>query len=280
MILGDKLAQRLLEDHPGDAATELESLPADVVAQALAAASTAVTARVLQQMSPHRATPVLEQLPEADLVAVLTAMPTDAAASLLRRGKKPFRNQVLESVGGRAGRTLRTVLSYSTNSAAARMDPHVLTLPADLSVEQAVVQVREVAEHVLFNLYIVDRDNVLVGVLNLRELLTADPQKLLQDVMQKPSLRIAADADRRAILEHPGWRQVHSLPVVDAKGRFLGALRYRMLQRLQNAQSRIAGDRSTANALGELFRAGAEGALTALTSGQQHGRHNETPHGK
>jgi magnesium transporter len=229
MILVDKLAQRLLEDHPEDAATALESLPADVVAQALAAASTAVTARVLQQMSPHRATPVLEQLPEADLVAVLTAMPTDAAASLLRRGKKPFRNQVLESVGGRAGRTLRTVLSYSTNSAAARMDPHVLTLPADLSVEQAIVQVREVPEHALFNLYIVDRDNVLVGVLNLRELLTADPQKLLQDVMQKPSLRIAADADRRAILEHPGWRQVHSLPVVDAKGRFLGALRYRML---------------------------------------------------
>ena len=279
MKLASKLAKRLVDHHPVDAAATLDALPTSAAADSLRSAGTVVAARVLQSMSPHRAALLLPHLAQETLGTLLDAMPPDTAASLLRRSDADFRAAVLESLGGRVGRTLRTLLHYSTDSAATRMDPHVLALPDDLNVEQALVQVRESAQQVLFNLYVVDRQHLLVGVLNLRELLSSPPESLLHAVMKPSTLRIAADADRRAILEHPGWREVHSLPVVDAKGRFLGALRYRTLQRLQRDVAGSGADGTeTVSALGELFWTGVAGALEALTlAGSRDVRANEEP---
>jgi len=282
MKLASKLAQRLVDLHPVDAAATLETLSAADVASLLRTSRPAVAANVLQSMSPHRAAAVLPHLQQEDLGALLDAMPPDTAASLLRRSDSDFRAQVLEALSGRVGRTLRTLLHYSTDSAATRMDPHVLALPEDLSVEQALVQVREAAQSVLFNLYVVDRQHALVGVLNLRELLSSPPRAPLREVMKKSTFRIAADADRRAILEHPGWREVHSLPVVDSDGRFLGALRYRTLQRLQRDAARSGGDsKETVSALGELFWTGVAGAIDTLTMvGGRGTRRDEEAHGR
>ncbi len=278
MKLASRLAQRLVDHHPVDAAATLETFDAPEVARTLHAVHPAVAARVLQSMSPHRAARALQHVPPDRIGALLDAMPPDAAASLLRRCDPDFRTQVLESLSGRIGRTLRTLLEYALDSAATRMDPHVLALPEDLTVAEAIEQVRESAENVLFNLYVVDRQHVLLGVMNLRELLSSPPGASLREVMKESVFRIAADADRKAILEHPGWREVHSLPVVDAKGRFLGALRYRTLQRLQRDAARGGADgRETVSALGDLFWTGMAGALDALTMVGNRGPDEENP---
>ena len=266
MELATKLAQRLVDGHPIDAAAALETYPVPDAADVLHGARPDAAARVLRNMSPHRAVEILETWAVETVGAVLGHMPPDAAATLLRRTSQAFRANVLENLSGRTGRTLRSLLEYSPDSAATRMDPHVLALPDDLTVEQATIQVRESAKHVLFNLYVVDRQHVLVGVMNLRELLISKPDARLADVMNTVTFRIAADADRRAILQHPGWREVHSLPVVDAKGRFLGALRYRTLRRLQADALRRGGDsQETVGALADLFWTGVAGVLNSVT---------------
>jgi magnesium transporter len=119
---------------------------------------------------------------------------------------------------------------------------------------------------VLFNIYVVDRERMLVGVLNLRELLMAPPASSLQEVMKSTTYRIGVELDRRAIIAHPGWREVHSLPVVDARGRFLGALRHRTLKRLElELASKQDARAQTVAALGDLFWTGVAGILDAVT---------------
>ena len=87
--------------------------------------------------------------------------------------------------------------------------------------------------------------------------------------------RLLVDADQAQILSHPGWLTVHSLPVVDRAGVFVGAIRYDTLRSLeQQAAGRTAGVQGTAAALGELYHTGISGmmssAATLLHSQDEH----------
>jgi magnesium transporter len=205
-------------------------------------------------------------------VQILSALELEAAAHLLRRLEAGAQEGLLGRMEARRARNLRLLLGFAPNSAGALMDPDVLALAQDLSAREALVRVREAAEQARYNLYVVDRSQKLVGVLNLRELLLARGRAPLTDLMVRDPQRIRASADRMAVVGHPGWREVHALPVVDDQDVYLGAIRYRTLRELEaalNPERSMDTDASTA--LGQLFAAGAGGLLDALSVGGRDG---------
>jgi len=72
-----------------------------------------------------------------------------------------------------------------------------------------------------------------------------------------------------SIVEHPGWRDVHALPVIDDRELFLGVLRYETLRQLEQEYTTpppAAGGFAAVLTLGELCWTGLAGVLTDLTS--------------
>lgn len=267
MDLEGRLALKILEGHALEAARTLERLPAAAVADFLAASPAAAAARVLACMQPQGAAAVLAGLATGRAARVLDELPVDAGGLRLRHLEAARREAILEALPARRARAYRALLRFPERSAGALMDPDVLALSQDLSVAEALERVREPASHAHYNLYVVDRGQRLVGVVNLRELLVAGRSDSLAGIMRSPVHRIAAHADRRAILAHPGWREVHALPVVDDGGTYLGAILYRTLRRLEeelHGAPLEAG--ATARALGELFRTGASAMLEAVAA--------------
>ena len=148
------------------------------------------------------------------------------------------------------------------------MDPQVLSLADDLTAKEALDLIRHSPEHARYNLYIVDREQVLVGVLNLRELLLARPPERISAFMHTRVHRLPAHADRRAIVAHPGWQEVHALPVVDAGGIFLGAIRFGTLRKIEDTLrgGTSADGSATIDALGDLFSVGVAGVIDGLAT--------------
>ena len=103
------------------------------------------------------------------------------------------------------------------------MDPKVLSVPETLTAAEALDHVRAAPHLAIYYLYIYDEGSRLSGVVNLRELMLADPRTPLTEMMATGVDRLAATADRKAILVHPGWTEYHALPVVDEGGRFVGS---------------------------------------------------------
>jgi len=267
VTLRSALALELVRCHPIRAALELERAGARTASALLAHADADDLADVLPNFSPQFASDVCEMLPDDLLSAAFSQLPFEEATRLLR-AQGGTEAPLIEKLPSEIARPLLASVRFPEDSAGGLMDPNVLALPAMLNAEEATQRLREHGRHARYNLYVVDPDGGLAGVLNLRELLLADAEQKLGDLMVRQPENIKAFATRANIISHPGWRVAHSLPVVDEKGRYLGAIRYRTLRKLEAAESRQS-EPSPAGDLGELFSLGAGAALRALTTGDE-----------
>lgn len=266
MDLDAKLARALVRSHPEEAAAVLERGGTESATALLQAERPVAAAEVLRRMAPQFAVSVLQAASAERVAEWLELLPVEASARLLRRLDESIRESLLSAMQTRTADALRPLLQYPEATAGALMDPRVLALPSDLMAGEALTQVRGDPEHALYNLYVVDRSHQLVGVLNLRELMAAPPEVALEKVMKTEVHRLRADLGHVDVLTHPGWQDVHSLPVTDERGVYLGVVRYRTLRRLEEekrADDALAGS-PTARALGDLFRAGAAGLLETV----------------
>lgn len=274
MSLETQLAHDLARRHPQRAAAVLDGLPVDEVTRFVSALPPRDSAALLERMAPHGAAAVLEALAGSLSAGILEALDLDVAARLARRLDEEPRRTVLEHVSPAVARTLGTLLRFPENTAGALMDPGVLALPDDLPVRDALRRVREASEYAQYNLYVVDREQRLVGVLNLRELLHARPRDRLVEVMIREPMRFEAHADLATIVHHPAWRDMRAVPVVDAQGGYLGAVRYRVVRQIEDKLlgRHVHDEGPTSEALGQVFAAGISGLVDALTGPAEQGK--------
>jgi Mg/Co/Ni transporter MgtE len=272
MELERRLARALVRDHPERAAAVLERLDPSAAARLLEARSgeeRGAEAELLRRMVPAHAAGVLRALGSERGAQGLAALDLDVAAHLLRRLEAleaGASEALLAHAAPARARALRALLRFPAHTAGALMDPEVLALPVDATAAEALARVRAAADRARYTLYVLDREQLLVGALTLRELLLAPPRTPLAEIMTRDPLRLDARDDRARVVTHPGWREVHALPVVDERGAYLGAVRYRTMRVLEEELLHArAEDEDASRALGRLFATAAGGVLDALT---------------
>jgi hypothetical protein len=118
--------------------------------------------------------------------------------------------------------------------------------------------------------FVVDDEHRLVGIVRLRDLLPARRHDPLTSVMNRAVSRLPATAPRAAVLNHPGWRHFHTLPVVDSANLLLGAIAHGTVRAI--FEEDVLGRPSRADAvttvfaLGELYWLGLSGVLDGVAS--------------
>jgi magnesium transporter len=262
------LALNFTQEHPPDAALILERLSPDEAAAYFEQMPPRLAAAVLQKMVSSTAAECIARLSPQRFAQIVSVLPLDGTAALLRRLTPEQQEHLLKQAPPNIAPLLARLLGYPKNCAGALMDPLVLALPEDITVSEASARVRRAPRHALYYLYVIDRDQKLVGVLNLRELMLAAPRDSLAAVMHREVASLTALSDRVAITDHPFWRDVHALPVVDDHGVFLGVLRYETLRRIEDATkspSPAAGALDAVLTFGELCWVGLARVLTDLT---------------
>ena len=266
MKLVRDFAQHVLQNHPEHATTVLERLDEAETIRLLDGSSLASVATIVERLSPHTATAVVSGLKPKLAAQVLGTLGVDIAARVVRRMDAERRESLLAAVDPKLGQSIRSVLRFPEGSAGALMDPDVLALPSELNAREALRRVRNFPELARYNIYVVDQMQRLVGAITLRELLIARGRLLLADLMTRDPHRVLATADGASVLTHPGWKQVHALPVVDHENVFLGAIRYRVLRQLEEEiLAPGSEDVETSAAFGQLIAAGARGLFDAVS---------------
>lgn len=213
--------------HPEEAAGVLETLAEGDAAMVLARSEAATAGGVLARMQPHHGADVLAGFEPDRAREVVLALPPHVAAGLLQRAEAGFREPLLADLPRGVQRELATYMAYPPDTAGAAMDPQVLALPRDLTVERAVEAVRHHGAAGLSDVYVIDRAQTLLGAVSLRELLLADPAATLETAMRREPLSVHPMESREAVVELCTKHYVNSIPVVDADDHLLGVIRTR-----------------------------------------------------
>lgn len=266
MALDRDLVGELCERHPEAAAAELEVLAVEQAVSLLRELPPRLAARVLACAAPPLTQAVLGELEQERAAAALAELSAREIAVLVRRLPAERREALVGALPRESRRAVIRSLQHPEGTAGGLCDPEALALPEDATAEIALERVRGSGERAHYNVYVLNREQALVGVVNLRDLLLASAAARLSDVMERDVAVLPAGSGPRTVVEHPGWREFRSLPVVDERGGFVGALRYRVYDRLRRELYEAAGDGGdpTARALGDLLRAALSGLVDAM----------------
>ncbi len=276
MELEHHLTLGYFQAHPVEAARHLESLGPQEAGLLLEAFSGEEIANVLEHCLPVSTAKILEAIPKDLSAEVLSAMNATSAISVLRQFEEASRYDILDKMGNSMGATLRRALRYSTNTAGSLADPQVFTLPPDIPVEEAISRIRTYGQKAMYYIYVIDRDGKLEGVVTLRQLLVNSSAHLVGTLMENQITTLSAEANLEEILNHPEWSRFHTLPVVDRWGTFFGALRYRMLRRIEKDVEGKAPLGSVSDSLMQLWEAYSITGIRLMTDVAQtlHDRKN------
>ena len=219
-----ELEQRLANMHPADIAFVLEALPLDerllvwdmVKAERdgeiLLEVSDAVRESLIETMAPSELVAAVEQL-DADEVADLAPdLPSDVLADVFR------------SLSAEEREELRSAMSYDEDSVGALMDFDMVTVREDVSLEVVLRYLRrfdELPDHT-DQLFVVDREDRLRGVLPINVLLINDLEVEVGAVMLTDTLTLEATDKADVAAQAFDRYDLVSAPVVDLERKLVG----------------------------------------------------------
>ena len=173
-----------------------------------------VRASLISDTSPDDLVDDVRDLDLDDLADILDDLP-DAVIS-----------EVLHSLDRQDRDRLAQVLSYPEDSAGGLMDPDVITIRPDVTLDVVLryLRVRGELPEVFDLLFVVDRHGRYLGSLKLSDLLTGDPSSNVTDLMDTTAKTIPVDMHEREVAMEFEHHDLVTAPVIDPDNHLLGMI--------------------------------------------------------
>ncbi len=215
---------RLADLHPADIADILEQLNVEEAGAVLETMDTETAADILNEVETSRQSEILSELDPERASDLLERLAPDDAADILSEIPQEEAERLLALMPAEESRPIRDLLRYGAETAGGIMTNEVLSLSQDFTVEEALAYLRQHSEHMemVYYLYIVDDEQRLVGVVSLRQLVTADPSTLLKTLMDDDVISVKVDDDQEEVARVIAKYDLLGVPVVDAENHLVG----------------------------------------------------------
>jgi len=237
------LTQRFLEIYPAQAARVVDNRKPGEIVEFLRAQPLPMASALFQRMAPDMAAQILPRLESHRGCQLVAAMEPALAAALLARVDAEARGRVLDAIEPNLAKELKLLLSYPADSAGSLMDPRVATFHANATVKEARARIRGLRGRRVFDIFLVDEDRRLTGVVALQEIVLARPNHPLAELSSGAPASVHAMSTREEVVEVLNQRRLTTLAVVDLDGRLLGVIRHDAL--IAAAQEEMSVDIQT-----------------------------------
>ncbi len=215
--------------HPADMADHLENLSLEKQVCALRHMAKEDAAEALAELDENVAVDVLENM-DADVAAqIIAEMSPDDAADVLDELDEDHRNVLLDKLEREDSEELRNLLKFDPDSAAGVMNTEIILLEEDMSVDDAILHIRREMEdnESPYYAYVVDEQDVLVGVLSLRNIMLSRPGALVGDILPSRNvISVPYDMDKGEVAKLLSHYNFMAMPVVDRQGHIMGIVTY------------------------------------------------------
>jgi len=219
-----ELQNKLDKLHPADVAYILEALPLEERLVVWDLVKAERDGEILLEVSDSVRETLIENMDAHELVAAAEQLDTDEIADLVPDLPQDVVDDVLHSMPIEEREQLRAAMSYPEDSVGALMDFDMVSVRDDVSLEVVLRYLRrmdELPDHT-DQVFVVDRDDVIRGVLPINRLIVTDPEVLVGAVMNAEFITLSPDDKAQQAAQSFERYDLVSAPVVDQGNRLVG----------------------------------------------------------
>ena len=210
--------------HPSDLADILEDLGKKSSPHVFSALDEEKAADVLEELETDAQIHIIESLPVNKVADVLEKMPADEVADILDEIEDEKAELLLKEMDSESSQEVRELLEYPDNTAGSLMTTDFLSFKPGLTVDEVIRELRgkkpEPAE--LYSLFVTELNDELVGTIDLRDLVVAEPETKLSSIMKSEPVFLYDYQKIDDIAETISKYNLLAVPVVDNNNQLQG----------------------------------------------------------
>jgi len=181
-------------------------------------------AEIIGDFEPEQQEELLTKLSTEKMAAILNEMPPDDRTELLEEMPGDMARRLLNTLTGEEREIARSLLAYPEDSIGRLMTPEYVAVRADWTIDKVLGHIRKVAgEKETWNiLYVVDESWKLIDEVRLEDVILAEPDQTVGDLMDEQTASLQASDDQEEAIEAFKKHDAVALPVVNRQGILVG----------------------------------------------------------
>jgi magnesium transporter len=228
------LKETLAEIHPVDLADILEELDHDQRVMVFSSLDNEQASDTLEEIEPNVQRDLISSLSKEKVVQLINEMTPGQAADILSVLPSSEAQVILDALNRENAKKIQSIIGKQEEKVINYTTQKILKFSPDTIVEYVQNDYPRHArdKDVIMYIYVVDAQDTLLGVIDLKELLQADDRALLKDIMVENVISLKTESSLKEASQSFARYDFRALPVIDERNRIVGVIPYRDVMNL------------------------------------------------
>ena len=222
-----RLNVQLADLHPADLAEILDELSFDDAIYIMRLLDSETTSDILTELDEDTREKVLNNLSSKEIAEEIDELETDDAADIIAELPEYQKEEVIQQLEDKEhAKDIVDLLRYDEDTAGGLMGKELIHVNKDLTINACVKEMRKQAQDVdrVLSVYVVDDDEILLGRLSLKRLLTADPKSKIANLYDDNLISVKANDSAELVAQTMQKYDLFVVPVIDEMGKLIGRI--------------------------------------------------------
>ena len=177
-------------------------------------------------MEPDLQEKLINCLTDKELKLVVDELFMDDTVDLIEEMPSNVVKRILKTVNKEDRKTINELLKYPSDSAGSIMTTEFIDLKINMTVEKAFEKIKKIGldKETIYTCYVLDIKREIIGIVTVKDLLLADRDVLIKDIMETNVITVNTLDDKEEVAKQFDKYDVMALPVVDKENRLVGII--------------------------------------------------------
>ncbi len=214
------------DEHPQDIALLLEELPNKDMPPVFRLLSKQNAAEVFVEMSTDSQEQLINVFSDAEIKAVFEEMFLDDAVDVIEEMPASVVKRIIKQADQETRKQINEILQYPKDSAGTIMTVEYVRVRQSWTVQQCFDHIRKTAldKESIYTCYVTDDTKKLIGVVTVKDLLLAQNDTLVADIMEEDVIFCETTDDKEEAAHTMSKYDLYAMPVVDQEQRIVGII--------------------------------------------------------
>ncbi len=229
------LKENISDIHPVDLADILEELDGDQRIAVFKELEPEQASETLEEVEPRVQRELIRSMEKRQAAQLINARSPAQAAVILAALPSAEADELLQMINKDSAIKIQKIIDHHDENILLFSTQKFMKMPASTKVDEVLTDFRQIARNmdVIMYVYVTDKLDTLKGIVDFRELLAAEPEQLLEEIMVENIISLNPEDtlnDAVAMFVRYDFR---AIPILDAKNKLLAVVSYRDIRGIE-----------------------------------------------